>query len=156
MRFTYPYANGFLCARKLAQQLSLYKGQRFNVMSKKNVKPKQKAPTKSHRIMVRLTEEEYDRVLFDAELSGLTVCAYARKRLNGDHPKRRMTEDEIAALGSFSDARGDIVRLFSFLKSKPYDERERIMRTQVFSTKWRDAANKVLNRMVEIEKNISQ
>ena len=26
MRFTYPYANGFLCARKLAQQLSLYKG----------------------------------------------------------------------------------------------------------------------------------
>ena len=125
-------------------------------MSKKNVKPKQKAPTKSRRIMVRLTEVEYDRVLFDAELSGLTVCAYARKRLNGDHLKRRMTEDEIAALSSFSDARGDIVRLFSFLKSKPYDERERIMRTQIFSTKWRDAANKVLKRMVEIEKNISQ
>jgi hypothetical protein len=125
-------------------------------MSKKNVKPKQKAPTKSRRIMVRLTEEEYDKVLFDAELSGLTVCAYARKRLNGDHPKRRMTEDEITALSSFSDARGDIVRLFSFLKSKPYDERERIMRTQIFSTKWKDAANKVLNRMVEIEKNISQ
>ena len=72
-------------------------------MSKKNVKPKQKAPTKSRRIMVRLTEEEYDRVLFDAELSGLTVCAYARKRLNGDHPKRRMTEDEITALSSFSE-----------------------------------------------------
>ena len=125
-------------------------------MSKKNVKPKQKAPTKSRRIMVRLTEEEYDRVLFDAELSGLTVCAYARKRLNGDRPKCRMTEDEIAALSSFRDARGDIVRLFSFLKSKPYDERERIMRTQIFLTKWRDAANKVLKRMVEIEKNISQ
>ncbi len=26
MRFAYPYANGFLCARKLAPQLSLCKG----------------------------------------------------------------------------------------------------------------------------------
>ncbi len=125
-------------------------------MSKKNQENKQKAPTKSHRIMVRLTEEEYDRVQFDAELSGLTVCAYARKRLNGDRPKRRMTEDEITALSSFSDARGDIVKLFSFLKSKPYDERERIMRTQIFMTKWKAAAQQILNRMIEIEKNISQ
>lgn len=125
-------------------------------MSKKNEKNRQKAPAKTRRIMVRLTEEEYDRVRSDASLSGLTVCAYARKRMSGEHPKRRLTEEEIAALGSFGDARGDIVKLFSFLRSKPHDERERIMRTQIFMSQWKAAAQQILNRMVEIEKNISQ
>ena len=59
------------------------------------------------------------------------------------------------ALSSLSDARGDIVKLFSFLRSKPHDERERIMRTQIFMSQWKAAAQQILNRMVEIEKNIS-
>ena len=123
-------------------------------MTNKNIKNKQKVPTKSRRIMVRLTEEEYDRARSNAVLCGLTISAYARKRLNGGQPKRRMTEDERTALNSLGDARGDIVKLFSFLKSKPNDERERIMRTQVFSTKWKAAANQILKRMIEIEKNL--
>ena len=126
------------------------------VMRKNETKKTQKEPAKTRRIMVRLTDEEYERVRSYAELSGLTVCAYARKRLNGEHPKRRMSEDEIAALSSFSDARGDIVKLFSFLKSKPHDERERIMRNQIFLLRWKAAAQLILNRMIEIEKNISQ
>lgn len=115
-------------------------------MRKNEIRNKQKEPAKTRRIMVRLT---------DAELSGLTICAYARKRLNGEHPKRRMSGDEIVALSSLSDARGDIVKLFSFLRSKPHDERERIMRTQIFMSQWKAAAQQILNRMVEIEKNIS-
>ena len=125
-------------------------------MRKNDIKNRQNEPAKTRRIMVRLTDEEYERVRSDAELSGLTVCAYARKRLNGVHPKRRMSEDEIAALSSFSDARGDIVKLFSFLRSKPHDERERIMRNQIFLLRWKAAAQQILNRMIEIEKNISQ
>ena len=125
-------------------------------MRKKEIRNRQKEPVKTRRIMVRLTDEEYERVRSDAELCGLTVCAYARKRLNGEHPKRRMSEEEIAALGSFSDARGDIVKLFSFLRRKPHDERERIMRNQIFLLRWKAAAQQILNRMIEIEKNISQ
>lgn len=124
-------------------------------MRKNEIRNKQKEPAKTRRIMVRLTDAEYERVRSDAELSGLTTCAYARKRLNGEHPKRRMSEDEIVALSSLSDARGDIVKLFSFLRSKPHDERERIMRTQIFMSQWKAAAQQILNRMVEIEKNIS-
>ncbi len=125
-------------------------------MRNKDIKNKRKEPVKTRRIMVRLTDEEYERVRSDAELCGLTVCAYSRKRLSGEHPKRRMTEEETTALSSFSDARGDIVKLFSFLKSKPRDERERIMRNQIFLLRWKAAAQQILNRMVEIEKNISQ
>lgn len=124
-------------------------------MRKNEIRNKQKEPAKTRRIMVRLTDAEYERVRSDAELSGLTICVYARKRLNGEHPKRRMSEDEIVALSSLSDARGDIVKLFSFLRSKPHDERERIMRTQIFMSQWKAAAQQILNRMVEIEKNIS-
>ena len=54
----------------------------------------QKEPAKTRRIMVRLTDEEYERVRSDAEQSGLTVCAYARKRLNGEHPKRHVVKDD--------------------------------------------------------------
>ena len=125
-------------------------------MRKNEIRNRQKEPAKTRRIMVRLTDEEYERVRSDAGLSGLTVCAYARKWLNGEHPKRRMSEEEIAALSSFSDARGDIVKLFSFLRSKPHDERERIMRNQIFLLRWKAAVQQILNRMIEIEKNISQ
>ena len=90
-----------------------------------------------------------------ARTSNCTTSLNHGKRLNGEHPKRRMSEDEIVALSSLSDARGDIVKLFSFLRSKPHDERERIMRTQIFMSQWKAAAQQILNRMVEIEKNIS-
>lgn len=44
-------------------------------MRKNEIRNKQKEPAKTRRIMVRLTDAEYERVRSDAELSGLTICA---------------------------------------------------------------------------------
>ncbi len=110
----------------------------------------------TRRIMVRLTDEEYDEVRRKAEECCLTICAYTRHRLKGAQPRLRMTEEERTAIGSLSDARGDIVKLFGFLKGKPLNDRERIMRSQIFMQKWKEAAQTILGRMVEIEKSFNE
>ncbi len=74
-----------------------------------------------------------------------------------------MTMDVLALASSHrqqfttkSDARGDIVKLFGFLKGKPLNDRERIMRSQIFMQKWKEAAQTILGRMVEIEKSFNE
>lgn len=80
----------------------------------------------------------------------------ARKRLEGKYPKQRLTDKEIEALNSLSDARGDIQKLFGFLKGRPLTERENILRSEIFMRRWRQSAEVILNRMIEIEKYITQ
>ena len=91
-----------------------------------------------------------------ASLCGLTTSAYARKRLEGKYPKRRLTDKEMEALNSLSDARGDIQKLFGFLKGRPLSERENILRSEIFMKQWRLSAEMILNRMIEIEKYLTQ
>ena len=60
------------------------------------------------------------------------------------------------ALNSLSDARGDIQKLFGFLKGRPLTERENILRSEIFMKRWRASAEVILNRMIEIEKYLTQ
>lgn len=103
-------------------------------------------------MIVRLTPQLHKEIAEYAALCGLTTSAYARKRLEGKYPKQRLTDKEMEALNSLSDARGDIQKLFGFLKGRPLTERENILRSEIFMKRWRTSAEVILNRMIEIEK----
>lgn len=81
-------------------------------MNKKNIE--KEAPKYTSRLIVRLTPQLHKEIAEYAALCGLTTSAYARKRLEGKYPKQRLTDKEMEALNSLSDARGgytEIVRL---------------------------------------------
>lgn len=59
-------------------------------------------------LIVRLTPQLHKEITEYAALCGLTTSAHARKRLDGKYPKQRLTDKEMEALNSLSDARGDI------------------------------------------------
>lgn len=104
-------------------------------MNKKNIE--KEAPKYTSRLIVRLTPQLHKEIAEYAALCGLTTSAYARKRLEGKYPKQRLTDKEMEALNSLSDARGDIQKLFGFLKGRPLTERENILRSEIFMKRWR-------------------
>lgn len=114
------------------------------------------APKYTSRLIVRLTPQLHKEIAEYAALCGLTTSAYARKRLEGKYPKQRLTDKEMEALNSLSDARGDIQKLFGFLKGRPLTERENILRSEIFMKRWRTSVEVILNRMIEIEKYLTQ
>ena len=107
-------------------------------MNKKNIE--KEAPKYTSRLIVRLTPQLHKEIAEYAALCGLTTSAYARKRLEGKYPKQRLTDKEMEALNSLSDARGDIQKLFGFLKGRPLTERENILRSEIFMKRWRTSA----------------
>ena len=128
-------------------------------MNKNNIE--KEAPKYTSRLIVRLTPQLHKEIAEYAALCGLTTSAYARKRLEGKYPKQRLTDKEMEALNSLSDARGDIQKLFGFLKGRPLTERENILRSEIFMSeifmkRWRTSAEVILNRMIEIEKYLTQ
>ena len=100
-------------------------------MNKKNIE--KEAPKYTSRLIVRLTPQLHKEIAEYAALCGLTTSAYARKRLEGD-----------------------IQKLFGFLKGRPLTERENILRSEIFMKRWRTSVEVILNRMIEIEKYLTQ
>ena len=84
------------------------------------------APKYTSRLIVRLTPQLHKEIAEYAALCGLTTSAYARKRLEGKYPKQRLTDKEMEALNSLSDARGDIQK---FCSASSKDVRLRNVRT---------------------------
>ena len=112
-------------------------------MGKKNIE--KEVPKYTSRLIVRLTPQLHKEIAEYAALCGLTTSAYARKRLEGKYPKQRLTDKEMEALNSLSDARGDIQKLFGFLKGRPLTERENILRSEIFMKRWRTSAEVIMN-----------
>lgn len=141
----------FSNARKLALGCTL-----INMRNNRNKNTVGEAPKYTSRLIVRLTPQLHKEIEEYAALCGLTTSAYVRKRLEGKYPRQRLTDKEMEALNSLSDARGDIQKLFGFLKGRPLTERENILRSEIFMRRWRQSAEVVLKRMIEIEKYITQ
>ena len=99
-------------------------------MNKKNIE--KEAPKYTSRLIVRLTPQLHKEIAEYAALCGLTTSAYARKRLEGKYPKQRLTDKEMEALNSLSDA------------------------SEIFMKRWRTSVEVILNRMIEIEKYLTQ
>ena len=92
----------------------------------------------------RVTPEEYYAVKKRADACGITVSKYTRECTLGHQPKYHLTEREIEALTGLTDARGDVVRLFSQVNSKDPEKRKLYFKNEKFCRAWLDSVNKIL------------
>ena len=115
-------------------------------ITKNNITPK-----RTKRLEVRVTSDEYNRVAELANTCGLTVSNYVRKCVLGQHPKQRLTDREIEALCSLADARGDLIRIVSAVKSIQSDKRGLYFHNTKFVEEWMKAAIPLITRWGDIK-----
>lgn len=115
--------------------------QKFYNMKKKE---KEIVPKRTLHLDARVTQEEYDAVKKLADECGITVSKYTRECTLGHQPKYHLTDREIEALTSLTDARGDVVRLFSQVNSKEPEKRKLYFKNEKFRKAWLDSVNKIL------------
>lgn len=119
---------------------------RIMAITKNNITPK-----RTERLEVRVTSDEYNRVAELANACGLTVSNYVRKCVLGQHPKQRLTDREIEALCSLSDARGDLIRIVSAVKSIQSDKRGLYFHNTKFVEEWMKATIPLITRWGDIK-----
>ena len=59
----------------------------------------------------RVTEQEYAQAAELAKTCGLSISEYVRRTALGQHPRQRLSDHEVEALCSLTDARGDLIRI---------------------------------------------
>ena len=63
------------------------------------------------RLEARVTEQEYVQAAELAKTCGLSMSDYVRHTALGQHPRQRLSDREVEALCSLTDARGDLIRI---------------------------------------------
>ena len=91
-----------------------------------------------------------------AETCGLSLSAYIRKCALGQRPRRRLTDREVDALCSLSDARGDLMRIAAAVKSIQGSKRAQYFADTRFVEQWMRAAVPLIARWNEIQEYITQ
>ena len=125
-------------------------------ITEENKDEKKEAIKRIKRLEARVTEKEYAKVVELAETSGLTLSDYIRKCALGQHPRRRLTEKEVEALCSLSDARGDLMRIAAAVKSIQGSKRAQYFADPRFVERWMRAAVPLIVRWNEIQEYITQ
>ena len=87
---------------------------------------------------------------------GLTLSDYIRKCALGQHPRRRLTDKEVEALCSLSDARGALMRIAAAVKSIQGSHRAQYFADTRFVEQWMRAAIPLMARWNEIQEYITQ
>lgn len=111
---------------------------------------------RTRRLEARVTEEEYGKAVELAEACGLSLSDYIRKCALGQHPRRRLTDKEVEALCSLSDARGDLMRIAAAVKSIQNSRRAQYFADTRFVEQWMRAAVPLIVRWNEIQEYITQ
>lgn len=148
----------FYAARRLAACrtfiLSTQPQCRNTTMGKR--KKEIKAEPRSMRLEARVNEQEYARAAELAGICGLTLSDYIRKTALGQHPRRRLTDKEVEALCSLSDARGDLMRISTAVRSIRGSRRAQYFANPQFVEQWMRAAVPLIARWNEITKYITE
>ena len=122
-----------------------------------NDKEKKKEIVKrTKRLEARVTEEEYAKAVELAETCGLALSDYIRKCALGQRPRRRLTDKEIEALCSLSDARGDLMRIAAAVKSIQGSRRAQYFTDTRFVEQWMRAAIPLIARWDKIQEYLTQ
>lgn len=100
--------------------------------------------------------KEYAKAVELAETCGLTLSDYIRKCALGQHPRRRLTDKEVEALCSLSDARGALMRIAAAVKSIQGSHRAQYFADTRFVEQWMRAAIPLMARWNEIQEYITQ
>ena len=116
----------------------------------KNKEHAKETPRRTLRLEARVTKEEL------ATTCGLSLSDYIRRVAMGHKPRRRLTEREIEALTSLSDARGDIQRIVSAVRNIQADRRALYFANPQFVEKWMSAAVPLMKRWEQIQDYITQ
>ena len=111
---------------------------------------------RTKRLEARVTEKEYAKAVELAETCGLTLSDYIRKCALGQHPRRRLTDKEVEALCSLSDARGALMRIAAAVKSIQGSHRAQYFADTRFVEQWMRAAIPLIARWNEIQEYITQ
>ena len=123
--------------------------------TEENKDEKQEAIKRTKRLEARVTEKEYAAVEL-AETCGLTLSDYIRKCALGQHPRRRLTDKEVEALCSLTDARGELMRIAAAVKSIQGSHRAQYFADTRFVEQWMRAAVPLIARWNEIQEYITQ
>lgn len=110
-------------------------------MTKENVTRKD---TRFKHLDARVTPEEYAQAKEKADACGMSLSEYTRKCTLGHEPKLHLTQREIEAYNSLSDARGDIVHIRSALHGKSQEQIKSYFANNRFMRAWIEAAAKII------------
>ena len=108
------------------------------------------------RLEARVTEQEYTQAKELAKTCGLSMSNYVRRTALGQHPRQRLSEREVEALCSLTDARGDLIRIASAVKSIQADRRAMYFSDTRFVEQWMRAAMQLINRWSQIENYLTE
>ena len=123
---------------------------------KKKKNTDKKITRRTLRLEARVTEQEYTQVAELAKTCGLSMSGYIRRNALGLHPRQRLTNREVEALCSLTDARGDLIRIAAAVKSIQADKRAIYFSDTRFVEQWMRAATQLINRWSQIENYLTE
>lgn len=115
-----------------------------------------KVTRRTLRLEARVTEQEYAKAKELAKTCGLSMSNYVRRTALGQHPRQRLSEREVEALCSLTDARGDLIRIAAAVKSIQADKRAIYFRDTRFVERWMIAATQLINRWGQIKNYLTE
>ena len=116
----------------------------------------EKVTRRTLRLEARVTEQEYTQAAELAKTCGLSMSDYVRRTALGQHPRQRLTEREVEALCSLTDARGDLIRIAASVKSIQADRRAIYFSDTRFVEQWMRTATQLINRWSQIENYLTE
>lgn len=123
---------------------------------KKKKNTDKKITRRTLRLEAKVTEQEYTQVAELAKTCGLSMSGYIRRTALGQHPRQRLTNREVEALCSLTDARGDLIRIAAAVKSIQADKRAIYFNDTRFVEQWMRAATQLINRWSQIENYLTE
>ena len=119
-------------------------------------KQEKSGTTRSRRIEARVSDAELKRIVALAAQCGMTLSNYLRRCALGHRPKRRMSEREMEALCSLTDARAELIHIRNALNGRTQQERQRYFGNPRFMEQWIVAVNRLVEQWDNIITNINQ
>lgn len=117
-----------------------------NISNETDEENDKKVIRRTLRLEARVTEQEYAKAKELAKTCGLSMSNYVRRTALGQHPRQRLTEREVEALCSLTDARGDLIRIVAAVKSIQADKRALYFSDTRFVEQWMIAATQLPDR----------
>ena len=109
-----------------------------------------KRSPKDRHIDVRFTEDEFNRVLKNAQLSGRSKSIYLHDIAIGHNPSLPMTAEQQEALKGLTGARAELVYVRNALHALPQAERKKLFKRADFMERWLQGINDIIREWSHI------
>ncbi len=127
-----------------------------NISNETDEENDKKVIRRTLRLEARVTEQEYAKAKELAKTCGLSMSNYVRRTALGQHPRQRLSESEVEALCSLTDARGDLIRIVAAVRAIQADKRAMYFSDTRFVERWMIAATQLINRWGQIENYLTE